>query len=129
MKILVVGSGGREHAIAWKLAQSNHVAKVYVAPGNAGTSLENKLENINLTAIPDLLHFAKHAQIDFTVVGPEVPLADGIVDEFRLHQLKIWGPTKFVLNLKALKLTPKTLCANLIFQLPNMKLLPMHLMR
>lgn len=103
MKILVIGNGGREHALSWKLAQSIRVKKVYVAPGNAGTSLENKLENINLTTTPELIQFAKMNQIDFTLVGPEAPLANGIVDEFRKNNLKIWGPTQFCAQLESSK--------------------------
>src|SRR3954470_17022645 len=80
MKLLVIGSGGREHAMAWKLAQSPRVQKVFVAPGNGGTAVENGLENIALSAIPELLAFAKKEGIHLTVVGPEAPLAAGVVD-------------------------------------------------
>src|SRR3954470_8685069 len=80
MKLLVIGSGGREHAMAWKLAQSPRVQKVFVAPGNGGTATENGLENIALAAIPELLAFAKKEHIHLTVVGPEAPLAAGVVD-------------------------------------------------
>ena len=83
MKILVIGSGGREHALAWRLAQGKKVQKVYVAPGNAGTALEEGVENVNITAIPELLEFAKSNDIYMTVVGPEAPLAAGVVDVFR----------------------------------------------
>lgn len=103
MKLLVIGNGGREHALAWKLAISDRVNKVYVAQGNAGTLLENKVENINLTEVADLIKFAKIQHIDFTIVGPEAPLAAGIVDEFRLNNLKIWGPTKFCAQLESSK--------------------------
>ncbi|MCB1934382.1 MAG: phosphoribosylamine--glycine ligase [Nitrosomonas sp.] len=92
MKLLVIGSGGREHAIAWKLIQSPRVQKVFVAPGNAGTAQEHGLENIAITAIPDLIEFVKKETIAFTVVGPEAPLAEGIVDAFQAHELKIFGP-------------------------------------
>src|SRR5256886_12953207 len=74
MKLLVIGSGGREHAIAWKLAQSPRVQKVYVAPGNAGTALEPGLENVALSAVPDLVSFARKENVQLTVVGPEAPL-------------------------------------------------------
>lgn len=94
MRLLVIGSGGREHAIAWKLAQSPLVEKIFVAPGNAGTALEAKLENIAMTSIPDLVMFARQEKIDLTVVGPEVPLTDGIVDTFQASGLKIFGPTR-----------------------------------
>src|ERR1039457_1862011 len=94
MKILVIGSGGREHALAWRLAQGAKVQKVYVAPGNAGTALEDGVENVAITAIPDLIAFAQREDIYLTVVGPEAPLAAGIVDAFRAAGLKIFGPTK-----------------------------------
>lgn len=85
MRLLVIGSGGREHAIAWKLSQSPLIEKIFVAPGNAGTVLETKLENVPMTSIPDLVTFARQEKIDLTVVGPEVPLTEGIVDTFRLQ--------------------------------------------
>lgn len=103
MKILVIGSGGREHAIAWKLAQSPNCKLVYVAPGNGGTATENKVQNINITKIPDLLDFALNNDIDFTIVGPELELSLGVVDTFRLHNLKIWGPTQFCAQLESSK--------------------------
>ena len=95
MKILVVGSGGREHALAWKLAQSAGVQKVYVAPGNAGTAREAALENLPITDIQALADFAEHNKIHLTVVGPEAPLAAGIVDVFRARGLKIFGASRF----------------------------------
>ena len=82
MKLLVIGSGGREHALAWKLAQSPRVQKVYVAPGNGGTALEPGLENLPLAGIPELVSFSKEENINLAVVGPEAPLAEGIVDAF-----------------------------------------------
>jgi phosphoribosylamine---glycine ligase len=103
MKILVIGSGGREHALAWRLAQGPKVQKVYVAPGNAGTALEDGVENIEITAIPDLIAFALREDIYMTVVGPEVPLAAGIVDDFRAAGLKIFGPTKAAAQLESSK--------------------------
>jgi len=103
MKLLVIGNGGREHAIAWKLAQSPRVRKVYVAPGNAGTVQEHNLENIAITAIPDLIRFSKNESITFTVVGPEAPLAEGIVDAFQAAGLKIFGPTKKAAQLEISK--------------------------
>jgi len=103
MKILVIGSGGREHALAWRLAQGKKVQKVYVAPGNAGTALESSLENVALTAIPDLIDFAKREQIELTVVGPEAPLAAGVVDAFRTEGLKIFGPTQAAAQLESSK--------------------------
>ncbi|MCK5436219.1 MAG: phosphoribosylamine--glycine ligase, partial [Nitrosomonadaceae bacterium] len=103
MKLLVIGGGGREHALAWKLKQSPRVHKVFVAPGNAGTALEDGLENLPITTIPDLVEFAKNEPIEFTVVGPEARLAAGIVDAFRCIGLKIFGPTKQAAQLEASK--------------------------
>ncbi len=103
MKILVVGSGGREHALAWRLAQGRKVQKVYVAPGNAGTALEEGVENIAITAIPELIEFVKREDIYMTVVGPEAPLAAGIVDAFRAEKLKIFGPTRAAAQLESSK--------------------------
>ncbi|WP_315111282.1 phosphoribosylamine--glycine ligase [Clostridium intestinale] len=92
MKLLLIGAGGREHAIAWKLAKNEKVEKIYVAPGNGGTALENKCENINITDIDELVSFAKEKDIYLTVVGPEEPLINGIVDKFKKASLKIFGP-------------------------------------
>ena len=103
MKILVVGSGGREHALAWKLAQGAGVTKVFVAPGNAGTARESKLENLPITDIHALADFAAENAIHLTVVGPEAPLAAGIVDVFRNRGLKIFGPTKAAAQLESSK--------------------------
>ncbi len=103
MKILVIGSGGREHALAWRLAQGPKVQKVYVAPGNAGTELEEGVENVAITAIPDLVAFAQREGIYLTVVGPEAPLAAGIVDDFRAAGLKIFGPTRAAAQLESSK--------------------------
>jgi phosphoribosylamine--glycine ligase len=103
MKLLVIGSGGREHAIAWKLAQSPRVQKVYVAPGNGGTATENGLENIDISATAELIAFAKKEHIQLTVVGPEAPLAAGVVDAFREAGLKIFGPTRAAAQLESSK--------------------------
>jgi phosphoribosylamine--glycine ligase len=103
MKILVIGSGGREHALAWRLSQNAKVQKVYVAPGNAGTSLENGLENVALHGVDELLAFAQREHIYLTVVGPEAPLAAGVVDVFRAAGLKIFGPTKAAAQLESSK--------------------------
>jgi phosphoribosylamine--glycine ligase len=103
LKLLVIGSGGREHAIAWRLAQSPRVSRVYVAPGNAGTAREDGLVNVDITAIPELVKFAKDEGIETTVVGPEGPLADGIVDAFRVEGLRIFGPTRKAAQLEASK--------------------------
>ena len=103
MKLLVIGSGGREHALAWKLRQSPRVFKVFVAPGNAGVAMEDGLENLPITDIPGLVEFAKKEGIAYTLVGPEGPLAAGIVDAFRAAGLKIFGPTKRASQLEASK--------------------------
>ncbi len=103
MKLLVIGSGGREHALAWKLAQGPRVQKVYVAPGNGGTAREEGVENVAITAIPDLVEFAKREDIAFTVVGPEAPLAAGVVDAFRAAHLRIFGPTQAAARLESSK--------------------------
>jgi len=96
MKVLIIGGGGREHALAWKVAQSVQVGRVYVAPGNAGTAQEDKLENIDIVAtdIPGLLAFASRQQIDLTIVGPEQPLTLGIVDQFTEQNLPCFGPDR-----------------------------------
>jgi phosphoribosylamine--glycine ligase len=103
MKLLVIGSGGREHAMAWKLAQSPRVQKVFVAPGNGGTATENGLENVSLSSLDELISFAKKEQIHLTVVGPEAPLAAGIVDEFQQAGLRIFGPLRAAAQLEASK--------------------------
>jgi phosphoribosylamine--glycine ligase len=103
MKILVIGSGGREHALAWKLAQSPRMQRVYVAPGNGGTALEPDLENVPLASVADLVEFAQRERIQLTVVGPEAPLAEGVVDAFRAAGLKIFGPTKVAAQLESSK--------------------------
>ena len=103
MKILVIGSGGREHAICWKLAKSSLVDKLYTAPGNAGIFRHAELANIRVDDIDNLLRFAKEKSIDLTVVGPEVPLALGIVDRFEAERLKIFGPTKLAAEIEASK--------------------------
>ena len=103
MKLLVIGSGGREHALAWRLAQSPRVQKVFVAPGNAGSALEDGVENVPLTAVSDLLAFAQKEQIHTTVVGPEGPLALGVVDAFRAAGLRIFGPTRAAALLESSK--------------------------
>ncbi|RJF95140.1 phosphoribosylamine--glycine ligase [Noviherbaspirillum saxi] len=103
MKILVVGSGGREHALAWKLAQSERIQMVYVAPGNGGTSLDPRLQNVDISDPVWLAQFAIKEHIALTVVGPEVPLAAGIVNIFREQGLKIFGPTKEAAQLESSK--------------------------
>ncbi len=103
MNILVIGAGGREHALAWKLAQSPKVQMVYVAPGNAGTATDIRLKNIPITDLVALRTWALENKIDLTVVGPEGPLALGIVDDFRAHGLRIFGPTQAAAQLESSK--------------------------
>ncbi len=103
MNLLVIGSGGREHALAWRLAQSPRIGRVYVAPGNAGTAHEDGLFNVALTSIADLVEFARKESIALTVVGPEAPLSAGIVDAFQSAGLRIFGPTRAAAQLEASK--------------------------
>ena len=103
MKVLVIGAGGREHAIAWKLAQSPRITEVLVAPGNPGTAREPKLRNLAPSAVADLVELAQREQVGFTVVGPEAPLAAGVVDAFRAAQLPIFGPTRAAAQLESSK--------------------------
>jgi phosphoribosylamine--glycine ligase len=103
MKILVIGSGGREHALAWKIAQSERIQMVYVAPGNGGTALDIRLQNVPITDPLALAEFVKQEHIALTVVGPETPLAAGIVNLFREQGLKIFGPTKEAAQLESSK--------------------------
>ena len=103
MKLLVIGAGGREHALAWKLAQGPRVQKVYVAPGNGGTATEPGVENVALAAAPELVAFARKESIYLTVVGPEAPLAAGVVDAFRDAGLRIFGPTRAAAQLESSK--------------------------
>ena len=103
MKLLVIGSGGREHALAWKLASSPRVQKVFVAPGNGGTATENGVENTAVTGTRELVDFCRREHIHLTVVGPEAPLAEGVVDAFREAGLKIFGPTRAAAQLESSK--------------------------
>ncbi|MDO5653479.1 MAG: phosphoribosylamine--glycine ligase [Brachymonas sp.] len=103
MKILVIGGGGREHALAWKMQQAQRVSKVYVAPGNGGTALDEHLENVPLTDLAALCQWAQANKIDLTVVGPEAPLAAGVVDMFRAAGLRIFGPTQAAAQLESSK--------------------------
>ncbi len=107
MKILLIGSGGREHALAWKMAKNKKVTKIYVAPGNAGTAIEHKCENVSLYSSDEYVKFAKANKIDLTVVGPEVPLVNGIVDLFKKNKLKIFGPNKKAAQLEGSKVFAK----------------------
>ena len=103
MNVLVIGGGGREHALAWKIAQSNKVQKVFVAPGNGGTARDKRLDNIDITDVKALREFAQSNGVELTVVGPETPLAAGVVDEFRAHGMRIFGPTKAAAQLESSK--------------------------
>ncbi|MCS4292905.1 phosphoribosylamine--glycine ligase [Comamonas sp. BIGb0152] len=111
MKVLVIGGGGREHAMAWKLAQSPKVSKVYVAPGNAGTARDKRLENLPITDVVKLREWAQDNGVQLSVVGPEAPLAAGVVDEFRAHGMKIFGPTKAAAQLESSKAFSKDFMA------------------
>ncbi|EXV63569.1 phosphoribosylglycinamide synthetase, N domain protein [Acinetobacter baumannii 25935_5] len=105
MNILVLGSGGREHALAWKIAQDAKVTQVFVAPGNAGTATEPKCVNVQLDILdnPAIIAFAKENNVELIVVGPEAPLVNGVVDAAREAGVKIWGPTNMQHSLKAQK--------------------------
>ncbi len=111
MKVLVVGGGGREHAMAWKLSESPKVHKVYVAPGNGGTARNDRFENVPITDVQALRAWAAAEKIALTVVGPEAPLAAGVVDEFRAHGLRIFGPTKGAAQLESSKAFSKAFMA------------------
>ena len=108
MKVLVIGGGGREHALAWKLAQSPKVQRVYVAPGNGGTARDKNLQNIPFSDVVSLREWAQQEKIGLSVVGPEAPLAAGVVDEFRAHGLRIFGPTQAAAQLESSKAFSKT---------------------
>lgn len=103
MKVLVIGGGGREHALAWKISQNKAVSRTYVAPGNAGTATNPDMVNVPMTNIEDLVQFAQNENIAITVVGPEAPLSQGIVDAFRAKGLKIFGPTQAAAQLESSK--------------------------
>src|SRR5262245_37613924 len=109
MKVLIIGKGGREHALAWKLAQSPRVTVVYVAPGNAGTARDAHNVPLEVNDFDRLVQFVKREQVGLTVVGPEEPLANGIVDHFHKHKLRVFGPTKAASQLEASKVFAKTL--------------------
>ena len=113
MNILIIGNGGREHALAWKAAQSPLADKIFVAPGNAGTALEQKVENVNIAAtdIPALVKFAQDNHIGLTIVGPEAPLVIGVVDAFRAADLNIFGPTQAAAQLEGSKAFTKDFLA------------------
>ena len=103
MKVLVIGGGGREHALAWKLSQSERIQKVYVAPGNGGTARDPNLVDVPITDVKALREWAQQEKVELTVVGPEAPLAAGVVDEFRAHGMRIFGPTQAAAQLESSK--------------------------
>ncbi len=103
MKVMIIGSGGREHALAWKVAQNRALSRVYVAPGNAGTALNPDMQNVAISDIHELLAFAQQEKIDLTIVGPEAPLSQGVVDLFRQHGLNIFGPSQAAAQLESSK--------------------------
>lgn len=109
MNVLVIGNGGREHALAWKIAQSSRVDRVFVAPGNAGTAMDAENVDISEEDFPALIQFAKENRVGLTVVGPEKPLAGGIVDAFQDARLRIFGPTRTAARLEASKVFCKTI--------------------
>jgi phosphoribosylamine---glycine ligase len=113
MQVLIIGGGGREHALAWKVAQSPQVETVYVAPGNAGTAREDRLKNVDVSAddVPGLLAFAKDNAIDLTIVGPEAPLVLGVVDQFQAAGLRIFGPSQAAAELEGSKAFTKDFLA------------------
>lgn len=113
MNVLVIGSGGREHALAWKAAQSSNVSKVFVAPGNAGTAIEPKLENVAIDVLDfdGLIAFAKANQVELTIVGPEAPLVDGVVNRFQAEGLNIFGPSEGAAQLEGSKAFTKDFLA------------------
>lgn len=126
MKILIIGNGGREHALAWKASQSPLAETIFVAPGNAGTALEPALQNVDIapTDIPALLAFAQREQIDLTIVGPEAPLVAGVVDAFREAGLKIFGPTQAAAQLEGSKAFTKDFLARHNIPVPSTKTSP-----
>ena len=103
MKVMIIGSGGREHALAWKVSQNKQVSRVFVAPGNAGTALNPDMVNVPITSVSELVTFAKDEQVALTIVGPEAALSQGVVDAFRAANLKIFGPTKAAAQLESSK--------------------------
>src|SRR5262245_63483594 len=109
MKVLVIGKGGREHALVWKLAQSPRVERVYCAPGNAGTGIDGVNVALDVGDFDRVAHFVRKEDVGLTVVGPEEPLSRGLVDHFRKHKLRIFGPTKEAAQLESSTVFAKTL--------------------
>ena len=123
MKVLVVGGGGREHALVWKISQSPRVSKIYCAPGNGGISELAECVDIAATNVPEMVRFAKEHDIDMTVVAPEDPLAMGMVDALKDEGLKAFGPTKDAAVIESSKVFAKDSCKNMEFPLLNTVLL------
>jgi len=127
MNVLILGSGGREHALAWKIAQSSSCNKLFIAPGNAGTDLIGKNENINVTDFDAIKKLVLFEEIEMVVVGPEDPLVNGIYDFFKndndLEHVSVIGPSKEGAQLEGSKSLLKNLCKDIIFLLPNTNLL------
>ena len=103
MKVMIIGGGGREHALAWKVAQNKSISRVYVAPGNAGTALNPDMVNVPISKVDELVAFAQQEQIELTIVAPEAPLSQGVVDAFRAHGLRIFGPSQAAAQLESSK--------------------------
>ncbi len=119
MKVLVIGSGGREAALVWKLTKSPQVDKIYTAPGNGGISKYSECVDIKADALEELAEFAEKESIDVTIVGPEAPLAQGIVDMFRNHGLRIFGPTRAAAEIESSKVFAKELMKK--YNIPSAK--------
>lgn len=122
MRVLIIGSGGREHALGWKVAQNPAIETVFIAPGNAGTALEAKLQNVNIGVedVAGLVAFAQDNGIELTIVGPEAPLVIGVVDAFRAAGLPIFGPTQAAAQLEGSRRSPKIFWRVTTFQPPLM---------
>ena len=119
MKVLIIGGGGREHALAWKISQSPVVKKIYVAPGNGGTALDNNIENIDITDVQELISFSIKQKIDLVIVGPEKPLVEGIVDYLEKYKIKVFGPNQIASQLEGSKIFTKNLCKK--YKIPTAK--------
>ncbi len=107
MNILIIGSGGREHAIAWKVAQSPRLTKLYIAPGNPGTSSCGENVLLNVSNHEDIVHFCKEKQIDLVIIGPEIPLADGLADSLSANSIRCFGPSQAAAQIEASKVFSK----------------------
>jgi len=126
MKVLIVGGGGREHALAWKIAQNHNVRIIFCAPGNAGIAKIARCVDIDANDIKGLFNFAKKNKIDLTVVGPEAPLVAGIVDKFEKANMRIFGPSQAAAELEGSKAFTKEFTKGIKYQLPIMPFLPIR---